>query len=119
MGEKIMEKLGAGASVVAKGAVATHDYLGDKLLKLFGGLFMEVKDQDGDGNSEWVASLGRVAFWIVFGHLMWIWSGHSETKVPDGTELNAFYALLAYAGVKIGKEAIVDGAEAWKGTGEK
>lgn len=107
-----MTAAAAGKAIVS-GLTKAHDYSADKALKLFGGLFMEQKDEDGDGVSVWVASLGRVAFWIVFGHMMWTW-GHGGEVVAG--EQAAFYALLTYAGAKLGKEMVVEGAGAWKGT---
>ncbi len=93
---------------VVAGVASTNTYVGGKLLQFVGGLFME---QKGDGGS-WVASLGRVAFWVVFGHLMYLWQG---AKVPDGSEMSVFYALLGYQGAKIGKDMVTEGAAAWKG----
>ena len=93
-----------------------HGYTSDKALQFFGGLFMEQKDEDGDGNSVWVASLGRVAFWIVFGHMLFVWAWQGQA--PQESELSVFYALLAYNGGKIAKEAIVEGAGAFRGNGE-
>jgi hypothetical protein len=74
---------------------------------------MEQKDEDGDGTYVWVASLGRVAFWIIFAHMMYVWK--SAGTLVD-SELSVFYALLGYQGLKIGKDAMTSTVEAWKGT---
>jgi len=110
-----LDSVKSAGKAVAASLTKAHDYGADKALKLVGGLFMEQKDEDGDGVSIWVASLGRVAFWIVFGHMMWVW--HGGTDVVAG-EQAAFYALLGYAGAKLGKDALVEGASAWKGSKE-
>ena len=88
-----------------------HDYTADKLLKFFGGLFMEQKEQT-DGSYKWVSSLGRVAFWIVFGHMMYVF-GTGGTLA--GQEENVFYALLGYQGVKLGKDTLTGTVSVWKG----
>jgi hypothetical protein len=95
------------------GLAKAYDYIATKLLQIVGGLFMEQKDEDGDGVSVWVASLGRVAFWIVFGHMMWTWQGGAEVLAGEQA---AFYSLLGYQGVKLGVNGATDVAAAWKGT---
>lgn len=86
-----------------------------KLLQLFGGLIMEQKDEDGDGKYLWVVSLGRIAFWTVFIHVMYVFN--TEGKVLSAEELSVFYALLGYQGVKLGKDALTETASAWKSGG--
>lgn len=80
-----------------------------KGLQFLGGLFMEQKTDDGT----WMASLGRVSFWIVFGHLMWTWQWGS--KAPDASEMTAFYTLLGYLGVKVVRDGAVDAMASRKG----
>lgn len=94
-------------------AKATGGWSADKLFQFFGGLFMEKKDVDGDGNAEWIASLGRVAFWVVFAHVMYVFNTEGKTLAAE--ELNVFYALLGYQGVKLGKDMVTGTVEAWKG----
>lgn len=97
---------------ITNAAAKAHDYLGDKLLKFVGGLVMEVKGENADGTDAWVASLGRVAFWAVFGHMIYVWMTPGQDVVAG--EQAAFYALLTYNGGKILKEGAVDTATAWK-----
>ena len=72
-------------------------------LKLFGGLFMELKD------GEWTVSKGAVAFWVLFVHCLTVWQqvtpDLAHKDVSDG-ELYTLWALLGYAGVKIGASAV-------------
>ena len=84
-----------------------------KALQFVGGLVMEQKDEDGDGKYVWVASLGRVAFWIIFGHMMHTWVGGA--LVTD-QELIVFSTLLGYQGLKLGKDTVVSSIDAFKGT---
>ncbi len=108
-------------------------------LKSFRGLICEKKD------GGWELSLGRVAFWVVFGHCMSIWNRvgdvtrtviepidvvATETVITEHvvevaesvikfaevsqSELFVLYALLGYAGVKLGKEMVQGSVAAWK-----
>lgn len=97
--EEAMKKVGEVATQV-------KDYSTEKLLQFVGGLFMEQKD------GKWVASLGRLSFWIVFAHVMYFFQTGQEVAAD---EMSIFYALLGYQGVKIGKGMVTEGAAAWKG----
>jgi len=90
-------------------------------LQIFGGLFMEQKN----GEKLWVASMGKVSFWIVFGHCLYIWNTTTEAviegvntimrgNVSDG-ELYILMTLVGYQGAKLGKATIVEGIAAFKG----
>lgn len=79
--------------------------------RFLGGLFMEEKATDKDGNPVWVTSLGRIAFWAVFIHMMVLFG---TSKPLTEQELSVFYALLGYQGVKLGGNALYDVAEVWK-----
>ena len=88
---------------------------GRKLLfQLFGGLILESKAENKDGSSLWVVSLGRVAFWTVFIHMV---ACFIRARPLMAEELNVFYSLLAYQGVKLGKSALTDTAEACRAGG--
>lgn len=89
-----------------------HAWSAEKLLQYVGGLFMEQKDADSEGRVVWIASLGRTAFWVVFAHVMWTFH---QGGALAAEELNVFYALLGYQGVKLGKDAMAETVTAWKG----
>ena len=95
-----------GMKKVGEVATQVKNYSTEKLLQLLGGLFMEQKE---DG--KWIASLGRTSFWIVFVHVMYFF--HANQPIA-AEEMNVFYALLGYQGVKIGKNMVTEGATAWK-----
>lgn len=101
--------------------------ISNALLKSFRGLICEKKD------GGWELSKGNVAFWIVFGHCLYIWNKIGEVSkeatdvlTADGAEqlmetivkysevssgeLNVLLALLGYAGLK----TVKDGVVAWK-----
>lgn len=79
------------------------------LFRFLGGLFMEEKEVH--GQSVWVTSLGRIAFWAVFVHMMVLFG---TGRALSDQEMNVFYALLGYQGVKVGGNALYDAAEVWK-----
>ena len=63
-------------------------------------------------HGNWETSKGSVAFWTVFGHCMYVWSQSVITEtskiysdVSPG-EKYTLWALLSYAGVKIGGDTI-------------
>ena len=78
--------------------------------QVFGGLLMEEK------GGVWTTALGRVAFWIVLGHCLYIWNQVTESVVEGIKTIsrgdvsdNEFYtlmALLGYGGFKIGANAV-------------
>ena len=117
------------------------------ILKSFRGLICEKKD------GGWELSTGRISFWIVFSHCMYIWNKvgdtvkeimepakdvvtETATAVADApvitekivemaeltikysdvsqSELYVLFALLTYAGVKVGSDMIKGFATAWK-----
>ena len=96
------------------------------LLKSFRGLICEKKE------GGWELSKGNVAFWVVLVHCMYVWNKVGEiitqattetvsaivlhADVSDG-ELYTLWALLGYAGAKLGKSAAGDlaqGFASWK-----
>lgn len=127
-------------------AVATWKKVSLAILKSFRGLICEKKD------GGWELSLGRVSFWIVFSHCMYIWNRvgdvvreivepikNEATVAADSiavggvkeeviqvveivvkyaeisqSELYVLFALLGYAGIKLGKDAVQGFATAWK-----
>lgn len=57
-------------------------------LKAFRGLICEKKD------GGWELSLGRVSFWVVFSHCMYVWnSGAHAAKAVVGTAIDAASAV--------------------------
>lgn len=88
-----------------------HAVLAPKFLQYFGSLIMEQKDEDGDGTYTWMLSTGRVAFWLVFSHMLYVFKGGLEVSAA---EMNVFYALLAYQGAKITKDTVTESVAAWK-----
>jgi len=76
--------------------------------RVAGGLIMEPKGE----NNEWLVSLGRTAFWMAFGHMCWLWH---QGKVPDQTEMAAFYALLGYQGGKMVGDKAWDMVQVFRG----
>jgi hypothetical protein len=97
-------------------AKKTYGGVAQKLLQLFGGLFMEMKDEDGDGKAVWVVSMTRMITWIVFGHCMFVWSRAVMAAAPTAADVatatkamldvapQEFYtlcALLGLSGLKI------------------
>jgi hypothetical protein len=92
------------------GTKVTYVWCKTTILQFFGGLIAEQKGE----SALWVISLGRVAFWIVFGHVMWLFSQTDKAVSPE--ELSVFYSLLGYQGVKLGKELVTESVATWKGT---
>lgn len=101
--------------------------VGIAVLKSFRGLICETKD------GGWELSKGAVAFWVVLGHCMFVWNKIGSTvaqaaqegitaattmvtkmDVSDG-ELYTLWALLSYAGVKIGADTVKEAVATWKG----
>jgi len=90
-------------------------------LQVFGGLLMEQKN----GEKMWIVSMGKTAFWITFGHCLYVWNTNVETVVDKVStivrgdvsegELYALFTLIGYQGAKIGKATIVEGIAAFKG----
>lgn len=74
--------------------------------KCFRGLVAEPREGWG-----WEISKGNVAFWMVLGHCMFIWSKFDPTDpgqkmdVSPG-ELTFLLALLGYAGMKVGSDMV-------------
>lgn len=74
--------------------------------KCFRGLIAEPKEGWG-----WELSKGSVAFWIIFGHCMYVWNRIDPTDlgakmdVSQG-ELYTLWALVGYAGVKVGSDMV-------------
>ncbi len=88
--------------------------IGIAILKSFRGLICETK------NGEWELSKGSVAFWVVFIHSMFVWNKVGDiigvngdtmeaiikhADISDG-ELYTLWALLGYAGIKVGATAL-------------
>jgi hypothetical protein len=112
-------------ATVANAGKATYGWLKKVALQVFGGLFMEQKDEDNDGKYLWVASMGKTAFWITFGHCLYVWNTSVEAvvngvttvmrgNVSDG-ELYALFTLVGYQGAKILKSTVTEGISAFKG----
>jgi hypothetical protein len=82
--------------------------------KCFRGLIAEQKD---DGS--WELSKGNVAFWILLGHCMSVWSKFDPTGVAkldvSSGEMTILLAVLGYSGLKVGSDMIKTTAATWKG----
>ncbi len=64
------------------------------------------------------ASLGRVAFWLVFGLCVYFWLGQPVEAFPDSLD-GALYTVLGY---NLGGKAVNNFSRRgrrWPGTGEK
>jgi len=108
-------------SVIKEATQSLYGWLKKFSLQVFGGLLMEQKN----GEKMWIVSMGKTAFWITFGHCLYVWNTSVETVVDKVTtmvrgdvsegELYALFTLIGYQGAKIGKATIVEGIAAFKG----
>lgn len=89
----------------------TWESFKQKAIQLFGGLFMEKKDD------KWTISLGRVSFWLVFLPALYVWlSGRGILN--DGMAVkdiapNHLTMLLTLAAYNFSKKAIKVVSDVW------
>jgi len=97
--------------------------IGMGILKCFRGLIAENK------NGGWEVSKGSVGFWIVFGHCVYVWNTIVQSvvdgvttitrgSVSDG-EVYTLWALLGYAGLKVGTDMVKTSVDTWKNSGQE